>query len=226
MTTYIEYYRVPTNKQGRSGLGMEAQQEAVRQFLKDDDHTIAPPFIEIESGKNDDRPQLLAAMDACRNTGATLLVAKLDRLARDVAFIATMMKSEVSFVACDKPDADPFRLHIEAAIAEEEARKISERTKAALRVAKSRGVVLGGYRGYALSDVDKESGRVASARTRASQAKGFAISLLPVINEIRESGVSSLNGIASVLNQRDIPTARGGVWSAVQVQRIVLTAKM
>jgi DNA invertase Pin-like site-specific DNA recombinase len=118
---WVIYLRVSTARQGRSGLGREAQEEAVRRFLG----TTAPlaTFTEIESGKNPDRPQLAAALDHCRRTGARLLIAKLDRLARDVAFIATLMKSDVKFTVADMPDADPFRLHIEASNAEEEARR-------------------------------------------------------------------------------------------------------
>lgn len=221
MTAYVEYYRVSTDKQGRSGLGLEAQQEAVRRFLRAGDQTIKPPFIEVESGKNDDRPQLHAAMDVCRRMGATLLIAKLDRLARDVAFIATLMKSDVRFVACDMPDADPFRLHIEAAIAEEEARKISHRTKAALAAAKARGVKLGGYRGYDLTEDQRTKGAAMSAQVRADAAAQRAVGLLPVIEGIKAEGITSMGGIAKALNERGIPTARGGQWQAVQVQRLL-----
>lgn len=221
MTAYVEYYRVSTDKQGRSGLGLEAQQEAVRRFLKDGDTTVRPPFVEVESGKNDDRPQLLAAMAVCRKTGATLLIAKLDRLARDVAFIATLMKSDVRFVACDMPDADPFRLHIEAAIAEEEARKISQRTKAALAAAKARGVKLGGYRGFDLTEEQRVKGAERSASVRAEGASKRAGGLMPMIDTIRAEGITSLGGIAKALNERGILTAKGGQWQAVQVKRLL-----
>lgn len=221
MPSYVEYYRVSTDKQGRSGLGLEAQQEAVRRFLREGDQTIKPPFVEVESGKNDDRPQLRAAMEACRKSGATLLIAKLDRLARDVAFIATLMKSDVRFVACDMPDADPFRLHIEAAIAEEEARKISQRTKAALAAAKARGVKLGGYRGYAMSEEERSKGAARSAEVRTDAATKWAVSVLPMVEAIRAEGITSLQGIAKALNERGITTARGGQWQAVQVKRLL-----
>jgi DNA invertase Pin-like site-specific DNA recombinase len=221
MTSYVEYFRVSTEKQGRSGLGLEAQQEAVRRFLRDGDQTIKPPFVEVESGKNDDRPQLRAAMDVCRKTGATLLIAKLDRLARDVAFIATLMKSDVRFVACDMPDADPFRLHIEAAIAEEEARRISQRTKAALAAAKARGVKLGGYRGYALSEDQRARGLDRSAEVRADAAAQRAAGLLPVVEAIRAEGTTSMGAIAKALNERHIPTAAGGQWHPMSVSRLL-----
>lgn len=150
MTAYIAYLRVSTDRQGKSGLGLEAQQEAVSLFARGDDAIIAT-LVEIESGRNSERPQLAAALRQCRQFGATLLIAKLDRLARDVAFVATLMKSDVRFIAADMPEADPFRLHIESAIAEEESRKISARTKAALAAAKARGVKLGGFRGRGLN---------------------------------------------------------------------------
>jgi len=223
MTAYVEYYRVSTDKQGRSGLGLEGQREAVRRFLRDGDTTIQPPFVEVESGKktDQDRPQLRAAMDVCRKTGATLLIAKLDRLARDVAFIATLMKSDVRFVACDMPDADPFRLHIEAAIAEEEARKISQRTKAALAAAKARGKKLGGYRGYDLTQEQRMAGAERSAASRAAEASKRAAALLPIIDALKAEGITSASGIARALNDRGIPTSRGGKWQAVQVQRFL-----
>ena len=217
MTVYVEYYRVSTAKQGDSGLGLEAQQEAVRQFLKKADRTIRPPFIEIESGKKCDRPQLLAALGVCRDTGATLLVAKLDRLSRDVPFIANLMKSGVPFVAVDRPDADPFRLHIEAAMAEEESRKISERTRAALKAAKARGVKLGGYRGVKPT-AEHRAMAVAAKKLAANRA---ALAVEPVIDEIRNGGVTSLGGIARELNARGVDAVRGGQWSAVQVQRLL-----
>ncbi|WP_245183172.1 MULTISPECIES: recombinase family protein [unclassified Haematospirillum] len=223
MTSYVEYYRVSTEKQCRSGLGLEAQQEAVRRFLRDGDTTIKPPFVEVESGRktDQDRPQLRAAMEACRKTGATLLIAKLDRLARDVAFIATLMKSDVRFVACDMPEADPFRLHIEAAIAEEEARKISQRTKAALAAAKARGVKLGGYRGYELTEDQRGRGLERSAEVRASGANQRAVSLLPIISTIRAEGITSMGGIAKALNDRNVPTPAGGQWHPMSVSRLL-----
>lgn len=221
MTSYVEYYRVSTDKQGRSGLGLEAQKEAVRRFLREGDTTVEPPFVEVESGKktDQDRPQLRAAMDVCRRTGATLLIAKLDRLARDVAFIATLMKSDVRFVACDMPDADPFRLHIEAAIAEEEARKISQRTKAALAAAKARGVKLGGYRGHDLSQEQRERGREQSAKARTASADRRAADLRGMVDALRAEGITSFGGIAQALNERGIPTPRGGAWHPTSVKR-------
>src|ERR1700733_8751874 len=133
--TFVSYLRVSTDRQGKSGLGLEGQQAAIDAFLQPNDKLLAPPYIEVESGKNSDRPQLRLALDRCRKTGATLLIARLDRLARNVRFISSLMEEGVPFVACDMPNATPFMLHIYAAVAEEEARAISRRTKAALAAA-------------------------------------------------------------------------------------------
>lgn len=219
MTAFIAYLRVSTDRQGKSGLGLEAQQETVSRFVRVED-TIFETFLEMESGRSSTRPQLAAALNKCRQLGATLLIAKLDRLARDVAFIATLMKSDVRFVACDMPEADPFRLHIEAAIAEEEARKISARTKAALAAAKARGVRLGGFRGRAPSDDD----RIRSASVRSSAAFQRAATLRPILEELRLAGATTLQALATGLNGRCISAPRGGEWSPVQVSRLTRAA--
>lgn len=220
MTSYIAYYRVSTDRQGRSGLGLEAQQEAVRRFLRSDDHQLQS-FTEVESGKNNARPQLMAAMDACRRAGAVLLIAKLDRLSRDVAFIAGLMKSDVRFIAADMPGADAFRLHIEAAIAEEERRRISGRTKAALGAAKARGVKLGGFRGHVPSAEDRARGHNRQ-RELAVQRAGSA---LAVIAELEAEGVTSPSALAKALTARGVATARGGTcWQPNQVKRVLALA--
>jgi DNA invertase Pin-like site-specific DNA recombinase len=139
VTSVFAYLRVSTQRQGFDGLGIEAQREAVRTYCRFVGAEIAGEFVEVESGRNDDRPALSEALGACRKSGAKLVIAKLDRLSRRVSFISKFMESGVDFVACDMPHADRFRLHIEAAIAEEEAAKISARTKAALAAAKARG---------------------------------------------------------------------------------------
>lgn len=141
---YVAYYRVSTDKQANSGLGLEAQRAAAHRFA---DGSIICEFVECESGRKSNRPQLNAAIQSCKNTGATLLVAKLDRLARNVLFIAQVMESGVDFIACDMPNVNRFTVHILAAVAEEESRLISERTKAALAARKARGLPVGGYRG-------------------------------------------------------------------------------
>ena len=216
MHAFVAYVRVSSDQQGKSGLGLEAQHEAVTRFVGSSG-SIVVTFVEVESGKNSERPQLTAALARCRQLGATLLIAKLDRLARDVAFIAALMKSDVKFVAADMPGADPFRLHIEAAIAEEEARKISARTKAALAAAKARGVVLGGFRGRAPSDAD----RARSSAVRAAEARRRALGLAPVLEELRASGAKTLQALADGLNQQNITAARGGTWNAIQVSRTI-----
>ena len=219
MTSYVTYLRVSTDRQGRSGLGLDGQREAVKRFLRDGDRVLGT-HVEIESGKVDGRPQLGAAMQACRKAGAVLLIAKLDRLSRDVAFIANLMKSDVRFIACDMPEADPFRLHIEAAIAEEERRRISARTKAALKIAKAKGVKLGGFKGYLPTPGDRAKGR---ARQR-EQSTRHAASVLPAIRELQTEGVTAMAAIAKALNARGIMTARGGRWQAIQVQRVLTAA--
>ena len=209
---YIAYFRVSTAEQGRSGLGLEAQREAVETFAARTGAEIVGEFVEVESGKrHENRPQLVKAMAACRKQGATLLIAKLDRLARNVAFVAGLMESGVPFKASDMPDADPFRLHIEAAIAEEERRKISQRTKAALAAAKARGVKLG-------TAGNAETARRASLANQ-QRARRHADNVRPVVEQIRAAGVTSLRGIAEALNARGVATARGGEWHAMTVRR-------
>src|ERR1700712_922397 len=144
---FVGYFRVSTARQGRSGLGLEAQQEAVRSYLNGGDWQILAEVIEVESGKRNDRPQIAEALRLCRLHKATLVIAKLDRLARNVHFISSLMESDVDFVACDFPEANRLTVHILAAVAEHEAGMISARTKAALTAAKARGVTLGGQRG-------------------------------------------------------------------------------
>lgn len=216
MTAFVAYLRVSTDKQGDSGLGLAAQQEAVARFVRAPD-AVVTTFVEVESGRKNERPQLAAALQRCRETGAVLLIAKLDRLARNVAFVAKLMESDVRFVACDMPTADPFRLHIEAAVAEEEARKISQRTKAALAAAKAKGVKLGGYRGRNFSADDLSAG----IKVRQDQSATFAARVLPVIASIKANGATSLREIAAGLTSRGITTQRGGEWTAMQVSRVL-----
>jgi DNA invertase Pin-like site-specific DNA recombinase len=219
MTSYVVYCRVSTAEQGRSGLGLEAQQEAITRFLKPGDRLVGDPFVEIESGKRPDRPQLRAALDYARQRGATLLIAKLDRLARNVAFVANLMEARIPFVAADMPEADPFRLHIEAAINEDEARKISTRTKAALAAAKARGVKLGGYRGGPVPEIRHH--QEAGATAARAKAEAFAEALRPVIEELQEAGFCSLRQIGAELNRRGTPTARGGQWGPPAVRNLL-----
>src|ERR1700733_8691988 len=166
---FVCYYRVSTQKQGRSGLGLEAQQKAVRDHLNGGNWKVVGEFTEVETGKRADRPQLAAALAACRLHGAKLIIAKLDRLARNVHFISGLMESKVDFVAVDFPQANRLTVHILAAVAEHEAKMISERTKVALAAARARGVKLGGDRGARLTAKARQAG--SAARTERAAAK-------------------------------------------------------
>jgi DNA invertase Pin-like site-specific DNA recombinase len=216
---FVAYYRVSTAKQGMSGLGLEAQQEAVRGYLNGGRWKIVAEFTEVESGKRNDRPALLDALALCRIHGATLIIAKLDRLARNVAFISNLMESGVEFTAVDFPQANRLTIHILAAVAEHEAGLISQRTKAALAAAKARGIKLGGNRGKIASQATV--GSKASALARRAKAQKRAVDLVPVIRSIQTEGNMSLRAVAITLNTRGIPAPKGGQWSAVQVMRVV-----
>lgn len=209
---FIAYYRVSTDKQGSAGLGMDAQHSAVRKFAQ----PIAE-YTEVESGKRKDRPELLAALAHCRATGSTLVIAKLDRLARNVAFVSSLMESGVEFVALDMPTANKLMIHIMAAFAEHEAAMISARTKAALAIAKERGVKLGGYRGPIARS---EEGREQSCRSRRAAQLNRITDMAPIIIHIKASGHTTLRAIADEMNRRGVPAPRGGAWSATQVRRI------
>lgn len=213
----IAYYRVSTARQGRSGLGIEAQQQAVHAYLSGGQWTLVAEITEIESGKRSDRPQLAAALAACRLHKATLVIAKLDRLARNVAFVSALMESGVDFVACDFPTANRLTIHILAAVAEHEARMISDRTKAALAAAKARGTRLGGFRGRAGTNFDCERARA----TQTSLADQRARDLTATVRAIQAEGHQSLRAIGRQLAMRGIPTSRGGAWSSSQVSNML-----
>ena len=215
---FVAYYRVSTKRQGVSRLGLEAQQEAVRSYLNGGSWTLTAEVVEVESGKRSDRPKLAEALRLCRLHKATLVIAKLDRLARNVAFVSALMEAGVDFVAVDFPQANRLTVHILAAVAEHEAKAISERTTAALARAKARGVKLGGDRGH--MPAIAAQGHAASLVVRQGRAKDRATDLMPLIIDIRASGATTLRAVANVLNERGIPTARGGKWSPVQVMRV------
>jgi DNA invertase Pin-like site-specific DNA recombinase len=211
---WISYLRVSTDRQGTSGLGLEAQRVAVEAYLNGGKWTLAAEFVEVESGKHsDNRPQLAAALALCKKLKARLVIAKLDRLSRNLAFIATLMERGVDFVACDNPHATRLTLHILAAVAEHERTMISQRTKAALAAAKARGTKLGGPRLAIASKLGNAANAAAADR--------FAANVAPVIRQIRASGIASNRGIARALNARGVATARGGVWTAVQVGSVL-----
>jgi len=207
MKPIIAYCRVSTGRQGRSGLGPEAQREATQRFANANGFAITgEPFVEVETGKGADalekRPQLKGALDAARKRKCPVIVAKLDRLSRDVHFISGLMQQKVPFIVAELgPDVDPFMLHIYAALAEKERALISERTKAALRAAKARGVVLGNPR---LAEA-----RASRMRANAEEEARQTALALPTIQPLFEQG-RSLRAIARELEARGIPTARGG----------------
>jgi DNA invertase Pin-like site-specific DNA recombinase len=216
---FVAYYRVSTDRQGQSGLGLDAQRKAVADYLDGGAWELVAEFTEVESGKRADRPQLLQALEACRRHKATLVIAKLDRLARNVAFIANLMESGAEFVACDFPTANRLTLHILAAVAEHEARAISDRTKAALQAAKARGRALGWS-----NPARREEQRLATERGAEGnrvQADRFAANVLPVVRQIEAAGVSTLHGVAEALNARGIRTARGGKWYPTTVKNLL-----
>ena len=226
--TYVAYARVSTQQQGRSGLGLEAQETAIRAFLKPGDRLLAPIYVEVESGRRADRPKLAEALARCRATGATLLVAKLDRLARNARFLLSVVEGtgEAGVVFLDLPNlpAGPvgkFMLTQMAAVAELEAGLISQRTKAALTAAKARGVKLGAPQGTQppATAESSRSGAQASAEVRSRAATHHANAVLPAIEELRASGATSLHALAAGLNEMGVPTPRGGAWTATAVRR-------
>lgn len=206
---FVAYYRVSTDRQGRSGLGLDAQRAAVARHLDGHVGELVAEYTEVESGARSERPQLAAALRHCRREGATLIIAKLDRLARSVHFISGLMDSGVDFVAADMPGANDFMLHIYAAVAQEERRLISQRTREALAAAKARGVRLGNPRLKRHND-----------RQRA-QAERFARSLAPVVEAIRGDGHTSVRAIRDQLNARGVPTPAGGRWHVPSVHRLL-----
>jgi DNA invertase Pin-like site-specific DNA recombinase len=219
---FVSYLRVSTQRQGKSGLGLEAQREAVSGYLNGGKWSLVAEIVEVESGKRAARPELARALSMCRLHRATLLVAKLDRLARNVAFISALMEAGVKFVAADLPQANELTVHILAAMAEYEAKAISARTKAALAVAKARGTVLGGLR-WDITQVASKGRRMA-LQTRRENAANYRADVLPVIEDKRRQGAVTLRAIAEALNADGTPAPRGGSWSAVQVSRIVNAA--
>ena len=215
----IAYYRVSTRRQGRSGLGIEAQRTAVTRFAGAECMTIVEEFAEVETGKGADaidrRPMLAQALEAARKARCPVVVAKLDRLSRDVAFIAGLMAQRVPFIVAELgADADPFMLHLYAALAEKERRMISERTRAALASRKANGRKLG----------NPTNAATAATRGREvciQEADRFAEAVLPVIASIRRSGITSLRAIAAALNDRGTRTARGGSWQVSNVRNVL-----
>jgi DNA invertase Pin-like site-specific DNA recombinase len=213
---YVTYYRVSTARQGRSGLGLDAQKKAVDDYLRKNARVLGS-YTEIESGKNNNRPELQKALAHCRNTGATLVIAKLDRLSRDAHFLLGLKKAEVDFVAADMPDANRLTVGIMALVAEQEREAISKRTREALQAAKRRGVKLGNPNGAkALRRAGK--GNKAAVAVIRKKADELAKRLGPVV---ASSDGKSLRQIAAELNEAGIETARGGRWYASSVRSLL-----
>jgi len=221
-TKYVAYLRVSTNEQGRSGLGLEAQRNAISEYIQvgKGERVLAGEFVEVESGKQNNRPQLRKALAACQKTGAILIIAKLDRLSRSLALIVNLMESGVQFVACDNPYANPFTIHILGATAQLERELISKRTKDALRAAKARGVRLGNPAGPKPEAI--EAGTRASVAARKAKADTFAELLLPDIQRYQSEGLS-LRAIAHRFNDDGIktPTGKIGAWQPQTVKNIL-----
>jgi DNA invertase Pin-like site-specific DNA recombinase len=216
---FVSYLRVSTKTQGHSALGLDAQRQAVADYLNGGRWSLIAEYVEVESGANDDRPKLAEALARCRVHNATLVIAKLDRLSRDAHFLLGLQKAGVKFVAADMPEANEMIVGIMAVVAQAERRMISARTKAALAAAKARGTKLGGDRGHLAATAAK--GQQASLAARRKAARQRAEDLAPILAELRAQGVTSLTKIADALNDRGVPAARGGRWTPVQVGRLM-----
>jgi DNA invertase Pin-like site-specific DNA recombinase len=218
---FISYLRVSTREQGASGLGIEAQRKAVLDYLDGGRWSLVGEFVEIESGARNDRPELAKAFAACRVHKATLVISRLDRLSRNAHFLLGLEAAGIDFIAADMPTANRLTIHVMAAVAEEERRAIGIRTKAALAAAKARGVRLGGWRGKPGS-VPGAAMQEASSAALKAKAQGFAMDLAPVVADIRARGITSASGIARLLTERQIPTARGSsAWTPTAVRRVL-----
>lgn len=219
----VSYYRVSTAQQGRSGLGLAAQRACVEAFCATRGCEQLAEYVEIESGKRDDRPQLSKALHYAKVTGATLVIAKLDRLSRNVAFLATLQDAGTKFIAADMPEANELTIHIMAVVAQAERKAISRRTKEALAAAKALGIKLGNPMGAkAFGDAKGNAAAVAAIKAKSS---AFAADVGPIVTAIREEGHTSLRAIASELNARGIMTARGGKWGPQSVSDVVRVAE-
>jgi len=231
MAGLVAYYRVSTKQQGESGLGLEGQAVAVEAYARQTGKPIVARYTEVETGKIADRPELARALGHARRAKATLVVAKLDRLARNVAFTSALLRSGADFVACDNPTANKLTIHILAAIAEHEAEQISARTKAALAAAKARGVKLGSCRpGHWKGREEARLAGLAKARAlaikvRSDRAEQAYADLAPMMKQWRTEGMT-LDGIAGKLNGEGHTTRRGRPWNPVQVARVLERASL
>lgn len=216
----VAYHRVSTARQGASGLGLAAQTGAIETFARSRGATVVASFTEVESGGNNDRPELQKALHLAKVTGSILVIAKLDRLSRNAAFLLALRDSGVKFIAADIPDANELTVGIMALVAQQEREAISKRTKEALKAAKARGVRLGNPNGAtALRRAGKgNSASLSVVRERANQ---HAADLAPVVDSLRSGGISSLGGMAEALNERGILTPRGGRWHKSSVSNLL-----
>jgi len=220
--SFVSYLRVSTQKQGQSGLGLEAQRKAVSDYLNYGDWNVIEELVEIESGKNNRRPKLMEAIDLCKASGATLLVAKIDRLARDAAFLLNLKDAGIEFIAADMPEANRLTIGIMALVAEQEREIISKRTKDALAAAKAKGVQLGAYRdGKFVGRIGttEDAKRASDARTALYRSR--SVEKWPMLQKVDPEGSLSLRSIADSLNLMNVPTVSGkGSWSANSVKRL------
>lgn len=217
---YIGYCRVSTGKQGRSGLGLEGQEEAITSYVASMGGELTKLYVEVESGKKDDRPVLREAIQHAQLIGARLVIHKLDRLSRDLGFITTLQKNAVDFAVVDLPGADRFTIHIFGALAEKERSMISERTRKALEAAKRRGVKLGNAKGEGFTLEIQQAGAVAAAEVRTAKADMLAARVRPMIERLQAEGLS-LRGVAEKLNGMDVKTPRGKEWTAQAVKNAI-----
>lgn len=216
----VSYLRVSTARQGHSGLGLDAQRTAIQAYADTKGANLVKEFVEIESGKVNTRPQLAEALHLAKVTGSVLVIAKLDRLSRNAAFLLTLKDSGVRFIAADMPDANEFTVGIMALVAQQEREAISKRTKEALQAAKRRGTVLGNPNGAeALRKAGK--GNAAGVQAIQLQADTHAEDLRPVLRALAGEGVTSLGQIAKALNDRGIQTPRGGKWHKTSVSNLI-----
>jgi DNA invertase Pin-like site-specific DNA recombinase len=218
----VAYYRVSTARQGRSGLGLEAQRQAVARFAEAEGLAIVAEHIEVETGKGADaldrRPELAAALAAARKVKGPVVVAKLDRLSRDVHFISGLMTQRVPFISAELgADADPFMLHLYAALAEKERHLISQRTRAALQAKKAQGARLG-------NRTNLGAAQALGAGANRAAAEAFAANVLPIVRELQAAGVTTLRGLADALNARGVRSSRGGAWGSSAVRNVLARA--
>jgi len=213
---YVPYYRVSTKKQGKSGLGLEAQEKAVKEHLSRSNGEFLDSFTEVESGKNNDRPELSKAIKKCRLTGAVLIIARLDRLSRNKAFLFSIMDSKIKFVCADMPEANDLTISFMAIMAEYESDLISKRIKGALAARKARGLTNGNP--SALTNRDTTQAR----KVKNKMAKIRNLEMKEIIEELKvENEGISLRGLSAVLNEAGYTTARGKKWQATSVQRVI-----